>query len=131
FASEKAVTAQVGSLDNYFKYFFSVHNDKKIIQESDFQEIDTFIDLISDIFDGLQHSIPSEKMLEELISQSVENSEMQEAQRTSSDTPQSPESKINTSISTASDIHEFQYSTNTWEIAATGVVKIVTHSYTG
>ncbi|MGJ0579673.1 toxin VasX [Xenorhabdus bovienii] len=131
FASEKAVTAQVGSLDNYFKYFFSVHNDKKIIQESDFQEIDTFIDLISDIFDGLQHSIPSEKMLEELISQSVENSEMQEAQRTSSDAPQSPESKINTSISTASDIHEFQYSSNTWEIAATGVVKIVTHSYTG
>ncbi|MDX7998578.1 hypothetical protein FE394_05080 [Xenorhabdus sp. Reich] len=134
FASEKAVTAQVGSLDNYFKYFFSIYNNKETIQENDIQEIDIFVDLITDTFDGLQHTVVSEKMLEELISQSVENFETEEIQTTPSNNLQPPEkqenSKINASVSTAFDIHNLQYSTNTWEIAATGVVKIVTHSYT-
>ncbi|KMJ45004.1 hypothetical protein AB204_11340 [Xenorhabdus khoisanae] len=134
FASEKSVTAQVGSLDNYFKYFFSVHNDKEMIQEIDIQEIDTFVDLITDIFDDLQHPTVSEKMLEELISQSVINAETEEIITTLSNnlppTKKYEESKSKASVSTAFDTHQLQYSTNTWEIAATGVVKIITHSYT-
>ncbi len=136
FASDPTVTDQVGSLDNYFRHFFSVHEDKEMLQENDIQETYTFVGLISDIFNGLQMSIASEKMLEELISLAAEKpATLKNLLDTVAalsggvyDPNKQANSKRDASIITATDKTSPQYSTNAWEIAATGMVKIITHS---
>ncbi|PHM50796.1 toxin VasX [Xenorhabdus miraniensis] len=140
FASASGVTGQTGSLDHYFRYFFSVHKytKKDILEENDIQEIHIFVDLIYDIFNGLQMSITSEKMLEELISLAAENSDISiaspDAVTTLSDGLSDPNKQShakNNAITSAADKVSPQYSTNAWEIAATGMVKILTHGESG
>lgn len=140
FASASGVTGQAGSLDHYFRHFFSVHEYEKkdILEENDIQEIHTFVDLIYDVFNGLQMSITSEKMLEELISLAAENSDISnlspDAVTTLSDGLSDPNKQShskNNAITSAADKVSPQYSTNAWEIAATGMVKILTHGESG
>ncbi|MBC8952262.1 toxin VasX [Xenorhabdus sp. PB62.4] len=137
FASAPAVTGQLGSLDNYLRYFFFIHEheNREILAENDIQETHTFVDLISDIFNGLQMSITSEKMLEELISLAAETSDISktspDAVTILSDSLYDPNKQSNSkrnAITTATSQASPQYSTNAWEIAATGMVKILTHS---
>ncbi|WP_340616207.1 hypothetical protein [Xenorhabdus entomophaga] len=140
FASASGVTGQAGSLDHYFRYFFSVHEYEKkdIFEENDIQEIHAFVDLIYDVFNGLQMSITSEKMLEELISLAAENSDISnlspDAVTTLSDGLSDPNKQghsKNNAITSAANKVSPQYSTNAWEIAATGMVKILTHGESG
>ncbi|MBD2795876.1 hypothetical protein ID856_04900 [Xenorhabdus sp. 18] len=142
FASASEVTGQIGSLDNYLKYFFSVHQHEKkdILEENDIQDIHSFVDLIFDIFHDLQMSIPAEKMLEELISLAADNpsaalNNLLDKVATSSDSLYDPnkqaDSKRSAAITTAVNNASPEYSSNAWEIAATGMVKILTHGESG
>ncbi|MDC9583125.1 hypothetical protein PSI15_16415 [Xenorhabdus sp. PR6a] len=142
FASASEVTGQIGSLDNYLKYFFSVHQHEKkdILEENDIQDIHSFVDLIFDIFHDLQMSIPAEKMLEELISLAADNpsaalNNLLDKVATSSDNLYDPnqqaDSKRSAAITTAVNNASPEYSSNAWEIAATGMVKILTHGESG
>ncbi|MCC8380911.1 toxin VasX [Xenorhabdus sp. PB30.3] len=135
FASAPAVTGKVGSLDNYFQHFFSIHEKKEISNESDIQEIYTFVELVFDIFHGLQMSVTSEKMLEELISLAAgKPTTLKDFADTTLGIlpyglydPNKEAKAKRDAITAAEKNYTPQYSTNAWEIAATGMVKILTH----
>ncbi|PHM37306.1 toxin VasX [Xenorhabdus innexi] len=135
FASAPAVTGKVGSLDTYFQHFFCLHEKQEISNESDIQDVYTFVALVSDIFHGLQMSVTSEKMLEELISSAAEKpTTLKDFFETTLDilsngllAPNKDAKAKRDTIKVAEKSYTPQYSSNAWEIAATGMVKVLTH----
>ncbi|MCT8349939.1 hypothetical protein LGZ99_22760 [Photorhabdus temperata] len=66
FADNPELSYQVGGLQNYFHYFFSLQDEKETREEEDAQEFQFFSEILSGLLGNLQSSLPGQQVLAKL-----------------------------------------------------------------
>ncbi|PQQ29935.1 toxin VasX [Photorhabdus hindustanensis] len=66
FADNPDLSYQVGGLQNYFHYFFSLQDEKETLEEEDALEFRFFSEILSGLLGNLQSSLPGQQVLAKL-----------------------------------------------------------------
>ncbi|MBS9431872.1 toxin VasX [Photorhabdus hainanensis] len=66
FADNPDLSYQVGGLQNYFHYFFSLQDEKQTLEEEDALEFRFFSEILSGLLGNLQSSLPGQQVLAKL-----------------------------------------------------------------
>ncbi|WP_391528072.1 toxin VasX [Photorhabdus akhurstii] len=67
FADNPDLSYQVGGLQNYFHYFFSLQDKKQTLEEEDALEFRFFSEILSGLLGNLQSSLPGQQVLAKLV----------------------------------------------------------------